>query len=130
MFLKKQFLVLGIGFISGFSFMKPLFSQNEEGVATSSPMSMLLPFIMMIGIVYLMIIRPQQKQKKDHQKMLENLKINDKVVTNSGIIGKITNIKNEKGIVVLKVDDTTNTKIEFQKNSIVSILESKENDDE
>ena len=95
---------------------------------TGSPVQMLLPFIMMIGVVYLLIIRPQQKQKKEHQNMLSNLKIGDKVVTSSGMIGKISNIKNEKNIVVLKVDD--NTKIEFQKTSIIAILDSKEDDND
>ncbi|MCL2064317.1 MAG: preprotein translocase subunit YajC [Candidatus Cloacimonetes bacterium] len=95
-----------------------------------NPMGMLLPFIMMIGVVYLLIIRPQQKQRKEHQKMLDSLKINDKVVTSSGMIGKITNIKNEKNTIILRVDDNTNTKIEFQKSSVVSILDSKEEDGE
>ena len=89
-------------------------------------LGMFLPFIMMIGVVYLMIIRPQQKQKKEHQNMLENLKVNDKVVTSSGIIGKITAIKADKNIIVLRVDETTNAKIEFQKSSVVGVLEKEE----
>ena len=98
----------------------------ETTPQAGSPLGMLLPFIMMIGVLYLLIIRPQQKQKKEHQKMLENLAVGDKVITSSGMIGKITNIKNEKNIVVLKVDDTTNTKIEFQKSSIVAVIDNKE----
>ena len=100
-----------------------------EGQA-ANPMGMLLPFIMMFGVLYLLIIRPQQRQKKEHQRMLESLKIGDKVATSSGMIGKISNIKNEKNIVVLKVDETTNTKIEFQKTSIVAVLDSKEGDND
>ena len=102
----------------------------EETVAQGSPMGMLLPFIMMIGVVYLLIIRPQQKQKKEHQKMLDALKIGDKVVTSSGMIGKISKIKNDKNIIVLKVDDNTNTKIEFQKSSVIAILDSKEEEND
>lgn len=93
-----------------------------------SLIGMFLPFIMMIGVVYLLIIKPQQKQKKEHANMLENLKINDKVITSSGIIGKITAIKNDKNIIVLRVDETTNTKIEFQKSSVVALLEKEEKD--
>ncbi|MCK9328873.1 MAG: preprotein translocase subunit YajC [Candidatus Cloacimonetes bacterium] len=87
---------------------------------------MLLPMILMFGVIYLMILKPQQKQKKEHQAMLNNLKINDKVITSSGIIGKITNIKEDKNILVIRVDETTNTKIEFQKSSIVGVIEKEE----
>jgi preprotein translocase subunit YajC len=102
-----------------------LYAQVEGAApqAGGSMFGMLLPFIMMFAVIWLLIIRPQQKQKKEHQKMLENLKVGDKVVTGSGIIGKIVNIKDDKSIVVLKVDDTTNTKIEFQKHTIVGVLE-------
>jgi preprotein translocase YajC subunit len=62
--------------------------------------------------------------------MLDSLKINDKVITSSGIIGKITNIKNEKGIVVVRVCEVSNTKIEFQKTSITSVLEKDSSDAE
>jgi len=88
---------------------------------------MLLPFVMMFGVVYLLLIRPQQKQKKEHQNMLSNLKVNDRVVTSSGIIGKIMTIKDDKGIIVLRVDEATNTKIEIQKHVVMSVLEKEEN---
>ena len=104
--------------------------ENEVAQVASNPFGMLLPLIMIIGVFYFLIIRPQQKQKKEHQNLLDNLKVGNKVATSSGIIGKIANIKNEKNIVVLKVDDTTKTKIEFQKSCIVAVLESKEEDDE
>ena len=48
----------------------------------------LMPFLLMFGVLYLLIIRPQQKQKKTHQQMLSALKVNDKVVMNSGIIDR------------------------------------------
>ena len=100
--------------------------ENEVAQVASNPLGMLFPILMMIAVLYFLMIRPQQKQKKEHQRMLDSLKINDKVITSSGIIGKITNIKTEKNIIVLRVDDTTNTKIEFQKSSVVSLLEKEE----
>ena len=87
-----------------------------------SMFSMLLPFIMMIGVFWLLIIRPQQKQKKLMQQMLENLKVGDNVVTSSGIIGKIANMNNEKGTVTIKVDENTNTKMIFQKSAVVNVI--------
>ena len=54
--------------------------------------------------------------------MLGNLKINDIVVTNGGIIGKIVNIKKDKNIIVIRIDETTKTKVELQKGAVAGIL--------
>ncbi len=80
------------------------------------------PFILMFAILYFLIIRPQKKKQKDHQNMIDNLKVHDTVITNGGIIGKVVNIKKDKNLVVVRVDETTNTKIEFQRNAIVGII--------
>ena len=84
-----------------------------------------IPLILMFVIFYFLLIRPQQKKQKEHQEMIDNVQIHDKVVTNGGIIGTIVNIKKDKNIVVLRVDDSSNTKIEFQKNSISGVLNEK-----
>ncbi len=89
-------------------------------------LGMLLPFALMFAIFYFLLIRPQQKKQKELQKMLDALKENDIVVTSSGIIGKIITIKKDKDSVVLRVDDTTNTKIEFQRHAIAGIIGPKE----
>lgn len=51
-----------------------------------------LPIILIFIIFYFMIFRPQQKKLKAHQQMLTELKKGDKVITNSGIAGKITKV--------------------------------------
>jgi preprotein translocase subunit YajC len=106
--------------------METLLLQTAQQPPQGSMFSALLPFIMMIAIVWLLIIRPQQKQKKEHQRMIESLKVNDKVLMNSGIIGKIVNIKEDKNIIVLRVDEATNTKIEFQKANVAAVLDKEE----
>jgi preprotein translocase subunit YajC len=58
--------------------------------------------------------------------MLDNIQINDKIITNGGIIGKVVNIKNDKNTFMVRVDDTTNTKIELQKNAVAGILKNEE----
>jgi len=103
--------------------MNNYFLEAGQGPGT---LSMMFPFIMMIAIFYFFLIRPQQKQKKDHQNLISNLKVNDKVVTSSGIIGKIMAIKDDKNIVIIRVDEATNTKIEFQKHTIVGVIEKEE----
>ena len=102
----------------------------EAGQQSGSPFGPILPFILIVAVFYFLILRPQQKQKKEHQRMLESLKINDRVMTSSGMIGKICNIKADKNTVVIRVDDTTNAKIEFRKSSITAVLTKEEDNGE
>ena len=55
-----------------------------------------LPIILVVGIFYFLLIRPQQKQAKEHQKMLSALNKGDKVLTTGGIIGTIAGIKGQE----------------------------------
>jgi len=65
-------------------------------------------------IMYLFMIRPQQKKIKDQRNFLEDLKKGDKVVTNGGIHGKIAKV--EENTLLLELD--TNTKIRVEKSFI------------
>jgi len=76
----------------------------------------------MFVILYFLIIRPQRKRQKEQQLLIDNLKINDEVITNAGMMGKIVNIKKDKNTIILRVDDTTGTKIEFQRSAIAGIV--------
>jgi preprotein translocase subunit YajC len=75
-----------------------------------------LPFILIIFVIYFLMLRPQMKKQKQHQKMLTELKKGDKVVTNSGMLGTIVGINEKENVIVLKVGEET--KIEFLKSSI------------
>ncbi|MCK5579345.1 MAG: preprotein translocase subunit YajC [Planctomycetes bacterium] len=76
---------------------------------------------MIFVIFWLLLIRPQQKKQKQHQRLLSELKKGDHVVTSSGMMGVISSMNEEKNIVVLKIAD--NTKIEFLKSSIAGKVE-------
>ena len=84
----------------------------------------ILVLVLIILIVYFLIIRPQKKKQKEHQNMLDNLKVGDEIITNAGILGKISAIKKEKNIVSIKVND--NVKIDFLINVISSVISKKE----
>ncbi|OGC78342.1 MAG: preprotein translocase subunit YajC [candidate division Zixibacteria bacterium RBG_16_50_21] len=75
-----------------------------------------LPFLLIIVIIYFLMLRPQMKKQKHHQKMLTELKKGDRVVTNGGMLGTIVGINEKENVVVLKVGE--DTKIEFLKSSI------------
>jgi len=54
----------------------------------------LLPMLMIIGVFYMLLIRPQQKRQRQLQETISQLKVGDRVVTTGGIIGTITTVKN------------------------------------
>ena len=59
----------------------------------------ILPFAFIFGIFYFLVILPQKRQKQQLQEMVTQLKINDEVVTNGGIIGKIKEVKETSFII-------------------------------
>jgi preprotein translocase subunit YajC len=65
----------------------------------------LLPLIVLFAIFYFLIIRPQQKQQKEHKAMLESLQKGDKIVTNGGLIVEITKVE-ENFLTVKSTDDS------------------------
>ena len=76
-----------------------------------------IPLILMFVIFYFLLIRPQQKKQKDHEKLVAGVKTGDKVVTAGGIHGIVANVK--ETTFLLKVAD--NVKLEVDKNSIASV---------
>ncbi len=55
--------------------------------------SLLVPTILIIGIMYFLMIRPQQKRMKEHREMIAGIRRGDTVVTSGGIIGKVTKVE-------------------------------------
>ncbi|MCX8124281.1 MAG: preprotein translocase subunit YajC [Spirochaetes bacterium] len=87
-----------------------------NGQQASSPWVSIIPLILMILIFYLLLIRPTQKKEKDRMKMIDQLKKGDKVLTTSGIIGVVVNIKPEENIITLKLAE--GVKVDFVKSAI------------
>jgi preprotein translocase subunit YajC len=79
---------------------------------------MLIPFALIIGVFYFLIIRPQNRRQKETQKMLNAIKKGDKIVTIGGIYGVISKVKEQS--VVVKVDD--GTEIEFSRSAVSSVV--------
>ncbi|WP_240739334.1 preprotein translocase subunit YajC [Marinitoga lauensis] len=80
---------------------------------------------MIFGLMYFLIIMPQKRQEKKHRDMLSKLKKDDKILTQSGIIGKIVNINND----FVRIRTADKTELDITKSSIVAIL-SKSNKEE
>ncbi len=86
-----------------------------------SGMSTLIPMVLIFGIFYLLVFRPQKKEQKDKQTMRGTLKKNDQVVTVGGIHGTVVLVKEKTAVI--RIDD--NVKIEFDKESIASNITQK-----
>ena len=80
-----------------------------------------MPIIFIFAIFYFLLIRPQQKKQKEHERVLSELKKNDEVVTNGGIHGTVMNVKDVT--LTLKIDD--NVKIEINKSAIAYVKKSR-----
>jgi preprotein translocase subunit YajC len=83
-----------------------------------NPIAQFAPLIFIGVIFYFLLIRPQQKQRKEQQKLIQALKTGDKVITASGIHGMISNVKDRT--VLLKVAD--NVKIEIDKAAVATVV--------
>lgn len=88
-----------------------------------SSIGLFLPIILMVGIMYLLMIRPQQTRQKKWQAMLEQLKAGDRIVTSGGIKGAILSIKDDA--VILRVPPD-NLKLEVTRGSIVTVITDEE----
>ena len=74
-----------------------------------SILAQFLPLVVLFGIFYFLIIRPQQKQAKAHKEMLDNLTKGDKIVTNGGLICDV--VKAEEDFIKVKLNDDTIVKV-------------------
>ncbi|HEX8765807.1 MAG TPA: preprotein translocase subunit YajC [Candidatus Acidoferrum sp.] len=81
--------------------------------------SFLIPLALMFGIMYFMVIMPQQRQRKKTQAMLSALKTGDKIVTGSGIYGTISGIDGES--VILKISSEPQVKIRIARAAIAQV---------
>jgi preprotein translocase subunit YajC len=73
-------------------------------------MQPILMMLVMFGIFYFILIRPQVKKQKEHQAMLTRLGKGDEVITRGGMIGKITGVSDD-GIVVLELQEKVRVRV-------------------
>jgi len=78
-----------------------------------------IPLILIFAIMYFLLIRPQQKKVKEHQAMVEALRRGDQVVTQGGVVGKVTKVK-EDGEVEVEISE--GVKVRVIKHTIAQVL--------
>ena|SRR5579871_5973344 len=100
------------------------FLAQEGDAAQPQPnlLSMIWPFLLILPLFYLLVLRPARKQERDRQTLIGATKKNDKVVTSSGIIGTVVSIGDDE--LVIKADD--NVRLRMIKGSILRNLTQEE----
>lgn len=104
-----------------------LMSSPDQASPGMGIMDLAILFLPLILIMYFIVIRPQRREQKEREGMLSSIKKGDVVVTHGGIIGKVVKIKDDR--IELKVDESTNTKINFLRTAIYRVM-SKETEKE
>lgn len=100
-------------------FVTPAFAQAAGAPAGGIFNSLLIPMLLIFAIMYFFMIRPQQKKMKEHQKMLGALRRNDKVITQGGLIGKVTNVKDEAEV---EIEIADGVKVRVVRSTIAQVV--------
>lgn len=101
-------------------FVTPAFAQAAGTPAGGmAALGQFIPLILIFAIMYFLMIRPQQKRLRDHRAMVDALRRGDQVVTQGGIVGKITHVR-EDGQV--EVEIAPGVKVNVVKSSIANVL--------
>ena len=83
--------------------------------------SQLLPFVLIFGVFYLMLIRPQQKRAKQHKEMVSKLSRGDKVIISSGITGIVSKAVAEKDTI--EVEIATGVYVNLLRANVTTLLD-------
>ena len=102
-------------------FISSAFAQTAPAAAggdmTSSLFSM-LPLVLMFGVLYFVMIRPQMKKQKEHRAMVEALAKGDEIVTVGGVLGKVSKL----GDGYLSLEISTGVEVQIQRSAVVQVL--------
>ncbi len=86
-------------------FLETVPAENVGGQVPGNPLgSTLIMLVLMIAVFYFMLIRPENKRKKESENMRNSLKVGDKVTTIGGIVGVIVNVKDDKVVIETSAD--------------------------
>lgn len=100
-------------------FITPAFAQTAGAAGATSMLTQIVPFILIFGIMWLLLIRPQQKKAKEHRAMVDAMRRGDQVITAGGLIGKVSKVK-EDGEVEIEIAE--GVKVRVVRSTITTVL--------
>jgi len=98
-------------------FITPAYAQTTGG-AGGGIFELLFPLILVAGIMWFLVIRPQRQQQKSREEMLSNVRRNDTVVTGGGLVGKVTKVIDESEV---EVQIATDVKVRVMKSMLADV---------
>lgn len=104
--------------IPSFNEVALVIAEGQGQAAGPNPLWQLVFFGLMFAAMYFLLIAPQRKKQKEHEKMLAALTTGDEVVTSGGIYGVITNVKEDRFVIRI----SENTKIEVGKGFVQTVV--------
>ena len=99
-------------------FVTPAYAQAAGGAGGAAGLAYFLPLVLIFVIMYFLMIRPQQKRMKEHRAMVEALKKGDEVVTQGGLVGKITAVRDSE----LEVEIAPGVKVRVIRSTITGLV--------
>ena len=93
-------------------FLETVGATGGTDVPTIDWVQMLLPMVLIIGVFYFLMIRPENKRKKEAEEMRAAMKVGDQITTIGGIVGTVVNVKEDKFVIETSADQV---RIEFMK---------------
>ena len=98
-------------------FVSPAFAQDASAAGGGVAVLMqMLPLILIFGVFYFLLIRPQQKKQREHRDLLRTLKRGDRVLTAGGIIAQVTRVK--EGVDEIEVEIAPNVRVNVLRQTI------------
>jgi len=93
-------------------------SAFAQDAASSSSLMSFLPLIVIFAVFYFMLIRPQMKRAKEHRNLVSELGKGDEVVTNGGLLGKITDLSD----AFITIEIAEGVQIKLQRNAVTTVM--------
>ena len=101
-------------------FVSEAMADTPISTSINSILANILPLLIIMVILYFLVIRPQQKKLKDHQRIINGLKKGDKIVTSGGIIGTIFKIGLDDQVITIEI--APDVRIKMRKENIAKVI--------
>ncbi|NKB27146.1 MAG: preprotein translocase subunit YajC [Rhodobacteraceae bacterium] len=98
-------------------FVSPAFAQSAGGAGAFGSF---IPLILIFAIMYFLLIRPQQKKVKEHRAMVEAVRRGDQIITQGGVIGKVTKVK--EGETEIEVEIAKGVTVRVVKSTVAQVM--------
>ena len=100
-------------------FVTPAYAQAAGAAGTGSLIGSMLPLVLIFGIMYFLLIRPQQKKMRDLKAMISAVRRGDQILTSGGIIGKVVKVGDDN---VVEVEIAEGVKVRIVKTTISQVM--------